>query len=146
MKKESKLLLNVILAAVVGLACLGLLLAKTFRPAIVLPQPTLPLLAALSLAALVIEGYLAPGVKRTWVPLVLLAGVTFALLPWCAGLADAGRLPELFLLGGVTFAVTAFLFTSMTQRLASGPVCRAAPILSAFLLFLASQCLTGILL
>ena len=57
-----------------------------------------------------------------------------------------GLIKMLCLLGGAVFAVTAMLYTSMADRLSSGPVCRAAPVRSAFLLFLAGQCLTGLLL
>ena len=120
MERNRSLLLNVILAAVVGLACLCVLLWRTFAPATVLPELNVPVVTALSLAALVVERYLAPGARRAWVPLILL--------------------------GGAVFAVTAMLYTSMADRLSSGPVCRAAPVLSAFLLFLAGQCLTGLLL
>ena len=146
MERNRSLLLNVILAAVVGLACLCVLLWRTFAPATVLPELNVPVVTALSLAALVVERYLAPGARRAWVPLLLLGGVTLGLLPWCAGLVSAAQALELCLLGGAVFAVTAMLYTSMADRLSSGPVCRAAPVLSAFLLFLAGQCLTGLLL
>lgn len=146
MERNRSLLLNVILAAVVGLACLCVLLWRTFAPAAVLPELNVPVVTALSLAALVVERYLAPGARRAWVPLILLGGATLGLLPWCAGLVSAAQALELCLLGGAVFAVTAMLYTSMADRLSSGPVCRAAPVLSAFLLFLAGQCLTGLLL
>lgn len=43
-------------------------------------------------------------------------------------------------------SVVTFLFTSVQDRLSTGPVCKLAPILSAVGLYLASQCLMGILL
>ena len=110
------------------------------------PELNVAVVTAVCLAALVVERYLAPGARRAWVPLILLGGVTLGLLPWCAGLVSAAQALELCLLGGAVFAVTAMLYTSMADRLSSGPVCRAAPVLSAFLLFLAGQCLTGLLL
>jgi len=48
--------------------------------------------------------------------------------------------------GGVVFTVTAWLFTSIQDRLSSGPACKAAPVVSAFGLYLAAQAFTGILL
>ena len=55
MERNRSLLLNVILAAVVGLACLCVLLWRTFAPAAVLPELNVPVVTALSLAALVIS-------------------------------------------------------------------------------------------
>ena len=52
----------------------------------------------------------------------------------------------LALAGGVVFTATTFLFSSMTERIASGPVKKLAPIVSAAGLWLAAQCLTGIFL
>lgn len=144
--KRQAYLLNLLLTLVVGLVCLAVLLVRTFAPAVVLPKLGLPLLVLLSLIALVIEGYLAPGADRPWIVLVLLGGVTFALLPWCAGWSTGEGLLRLFFLGGVSFGLTTFLYTSMAERLASGPAYRVAPALSAVLLFLASQALSGMLL
>jgi hypothetical protein len=48
-------------------------------------------------------------------------------------------------IGCVTFSATTWLFTSIQNRLASGPVAKAAPVLSALGLYLASQCFAGIL-
>ena len=48
--------------------------------------------------------------------------------------------------GGGAFTLTTLLFTSMQERIASGPSKKLAPVLSAVCLYLASQCLTGILL
>ena len=42
--------------------------------------------------------------------------------------------------------MTAWLFTTVQERLSSGPSCKAAPVVSAFGLYLASQCFMGILL
>ena len=144
--KRQAYLLNLLLTMVVGLVCLVVLLVRAFAPAVVLPKLGLPLLVLLSLVALVMEGYLSPGAGRPWIALVLLGGVTLALLPWCAGWATGEGLLRLFLLGGATFGITTFLFTSMAERLASGPAHRVALALSAVLLFLASQALSGILL
>ena len=53
---------------------------------------------------------------------------------------------KLGVIGGVVFTATAWLFTSVQDRLSSGPVCKAAPVVSAFGLYLAAQCFAGILL
>lgn len=144
--KEKTYLLNIFLAAVVGLALLACMVVKAFLPAVSLPGLDLPMLTALSLIALLAEHYLAPGAKRVWVSTVLLAGVTFGLLPVAAGLAGADRAGLLALAGGAVFGIAAWLFDQAAQRIGSGPAAKAAPVLTAFGLFLASQCFAGILL
>ena len=47
--------------------------------------------------------------------------------------------------GAAVFAVTTVLYTSMGQRMASGPKAKAAPAVNALLLFLAAQFFQGIL-
>ena len=46
-------------------------------------------------------------------------------------------------LGGVVFTVTTWLFTSITDRISTGPEAKAAPVMSAFGLYLAAQALMG---
>ena len=48
--------------------------------------------------------------------------------------------------GGVVFAVTAFLFTSVTDRLQTGPKARGALLVSSVGIWLAAQCFAGIIL
>ena len=52
---------------------------------------------------------------------------------------------KLAAVGCVTFTATTWLYTSIQNRLASGPIAKAAPVLSALGLYLASQCFMGIL-
>ena len=68
---------------------------------------------------------------------------TFAL--FCAGFATGMEAIKLAILGGVTFTAVTWLFSAMEDRLSSGPAAKAAPILSAAGLYLALQCLIGIL-
>ena len=46
-------------------------------------------------------------------------------------------------LGGIVFTAAPWLFPSAAARLSSGPAAKAAPIVSAVGLYLASQCLMG---
>lgn len=144
--KEKTYLLNGLLSVVVGLALLANMVIKSFLPGVSLPKLNLPMLTALSLIALVIEYYLAPDVKRAWVGCILLACATFGLLPWAVGLARGGWVVSLALAGGAVFGIATWLFDQATQRIASGPAAKAAPVLSALVLFLASQSFAGILL
>lgn len=143
--KQNRYLLNALFAAVVAAACLAILLLWAFSPDFILPELNLTMVVALSLIALVAEGYLAPKAGRCWVGNILLGAATLGLLPWCAGLATGPQVMELVLWGGATFAVTLFLYTSIARRLASGPSGRLSPLFSALGLFLAAQCFTGIL-
>ena len=67
----------------------------------------------------------------------------FGLLPFAACFVGAAEAVKLAVLGGVVFTATAWLFTSIQDRLSSGPACKAAPVVSAFGLYLACQCFMG---
>lgn len=143
--KENKYFLNTALTIVLGLALAAAILVRAFAPAVIILDLNGVNLVLLSLIALVLDHYLAPGARRCWICIPLLAAATFGLLPYAAcfvGLMDAGLLA---VKGGVVFTVTAFLFTSIQDRLSSGPAAKAAPLLSALGLYLAAQCLIGIL-
>ena len=58
----------------------------------------------------------------------------------------AERAIELAVAGGVIFTVTTWLFSSVQDRLSSGPAAKAAPIMSAFGIYLAVQGLMGMIL
>lgn len=143
--KENKYFLNTALAVVLGLALTAAVLVRTFAPAVIIPGLDLPNLVLVSLTALVIDHYLAPGAKRCWICIPVLSALTFGLLPFAACFVGGAEALKLGIIGGVVFTVTAWLFTSMQDRLSSGPAAKAAPLFSAFGLYLAAQCLMGIL-
>ena len=144
--KNKNYLLNVLLAAVVGIALLAILLVRTFLPAIVIPKAGIPNLVILSLIALVLDRYLAPGAQRCYICIPVFAVITFGLLPFAAGYISAEGIWKLAIVGGCVFTAVTFLYSSICDRLSSGPVCKAAPIISALGLYFAAQCLTGIIL
>lgn len=144
--KNRSYLLNVLLAAVVGAALLVILLLRTFLPQIILPRVNIPNLMLLSLIALLLDHYLARGADRCYICIPVFAAISFGLLPWIAGYIPAAEIWKLALSGAAVFTAAAFLFSSICERLSSGPAAKAAPIICAAGLYLASQCLTGILL
>ena len=144
--KNNKYFLNTALAAVVGAALLVCVLLRTFIPAIVLPRLNIPAMVLLSLIALLADHYVSKGAKRCYLCAALLSALTFGLLPYAASFAGVLEALKLALVGGITFTATTFLYTSIQTRLASGPIAKAAPVLSALGLYLASQCLMGIIL
>ena len=144
--KNKSYLLNTLLAAVIGLAMLAAVLLKTFLPQLILPRVSIPALTLISLIALVAEHYLAKGAQRCYICIPVFAAISFGLLPWIVGYIPAGEIWKLALGGAAVFTAVAFLFSSSCERLSSGPASKAAPLVCAAGLYLASQCLTGILL
>lgn len=144
--KNKTYILNTLLAGVLGVILLGAVLVRTFGPAIIIPEWNIPSLVLVSLLALLLDHYVAPGAKRCYICIPLFSAVTFGLLPWAAGFAGAGDSLVFALAGGIVFTVTTWLYSSIQERLSSGPAAKAAPFLSALGLYLASQCFMGILL
>ena len=143
--KKNQYFLNTALAAVVGMVLAVCVLLRTFIPAIILPQLSIPNMVLLSLIALLLDHYLAKGAKRCWLCVPILSALTFGLLPYAASFVGVTDALLLAAVGGVTFTATTWLFTSIQSRLASGPIAKAAPFLCALGLYLASQCFMGIL-
>ena len=144
--KNNKYLLNTLLAAVIFLAAAVMLVLKLIQPAVILPKVTIPNMVLVSLVALLADHYLAPKAPRCYICIPVLAAVTFGLLPFAAGIIISGEVLKVALVGTVVFTVTTFLFTSMADRLSSGPKAHAAAIMSAFGLYLAAQCFAGMIL
>ena len=143
--KKNMYLLNTMLALVLGCALLAAVLVRTFAPIIIIPQLNIPNMVLVSLVALLLDHYLASGAKRCYICIPVLAVLTFGLLPWAACFVGAVEAVKLAVVGGVVFTVTTWLFTSIQDRLSSGPACKAAPVVSAFGLYLAAQCFMGML-
>ena len=143
--KERTYLLNILLAAVVGAACAVGVLVDTFAPFAILPHPGIPLMVLLTVLPLAAEYYIGAPKKRDWIGSTVLAGLTFAVLPACAGMTGGLPLWKLFIVGAVVFAVVTVLYTSMGHRMRSGAKAKAAPAVNALLLFLAAQFFQGIL-
>lgn len=138
--RKGPFFLNFLLTALVGLACLAGLLLRTF--AVSVPEMNLSAVLLLSLLALMLEQYLAPGAPRRWIPSVILAALTFGLLPGCAGTVAWSGAWKLGLLGGIVFGAAEVLYNGAVCRSRGGAGSKAAPAVWALLLFLAGQCLT----
>ena len=144
--KNKTYLLNTLLAAVVTVGLLAALLVKVFQPAAVLPVLNIPNLTAISLAALLLDHFLAPGARRCWICIPVFAAVTFGLLPWAVGFVAGTEVWKYALGGAVVFTAVTWLFSSMTDRMSTGYDSHAAAIVSALGLYLATQAFAGILL
>lgn len=146
MMKDKKYFLNTALAAVVFVAMAAVVLIRSFAPNLVLPQLNIPNMVLLSLVALVIDHFAAKQANRCYVCVGIFSAVTFCLLPLAIRYTSVLDCLMLGLIGGIVFTITTLLYTTIQDRLSSGPVAKAAPILSAIGLLLASQCFAGLIL
>ena len=139
-------MLNTILAAVFGVFLLACVVARAFCPTLILPKLDIPFLVLISLVALVLDHYFVKDAKRCYICIPVLSALTFGLLPLTAFMVSVREALVLALVGGVTFTVTTLLFSQIQERLSSGPAARASALLSAVSLYMAAQCLAGIIL
>lgn len=144
--KSNKYLLSTLLTAVLFVAELVMMILRFLSPVHILPPLNIPNMVLISLIALLLEHYLAPGNDRCYVCIPVLAVLTFGLLPLMAGFACQHTFWKIGLVGGAVFTVTTWLFSAMTDRLQSGPAAKAAPVIGALMLYLAAQCFAGIIL
>ncbi len=142
MKKQN--MLGIILSLAVGIFCLAALTLKTFFPRIILPNLDGISVVILSLAALVIDWYVSKEHKRNCALLIVYSAIIFGAFPLLSGLCYPIEAVKYALLGAALFTAVTFLFDSIVDRLSTGPASRLAPIFGAFGMYLAFQCLMGI--
>lgn len=139
---NKKYTLNTILPVVLGAYLLVTVIVRTFWPRMILPVLDLSMITAISLVALLIDHYLAPGAERCYICIPVFAAVTFGLLSFGAYLGIAAA-AALAVKGCIVFTAVTWLFSSMVDRLSTGPAAKAAPFVSAMGLYLAVQCFMG---
>ncbi len=145
-------ILGIVLAGVVGIALIASMAIRAFFPRIIIPKLDGIAMVFLSLTALVTEYYAAREKSRDYRLIPIYAALIFGVFPWAACFAEVVPALKNALIGGVIFTVTAFLFDKITDRLqtnfatsrAADAAARLAPIAGAVGLFLAAQCLLGI--
>ena len=138
--------LNTFLALTLFAALLAMVITRTFFPAVILPKANIPNLVLVSLVALLLDHYVSPNADRCYICIPLFSAVTFGLLPYVAGFTAGMEIVKLTVVGTVIFTVVTWIFTSMTDRLSTGPAAKAAPLFSALGIYLASQALMGMIL
>ena len=144
--KNKTYTLNTILAAVLGAILLVCIFLRTFAPRIILAELDVPNLVLISLTCLVLDHYLAPNAERCYICIPSFSALTFGLLPYAAAFVTGGEALELAFFGGLIFTIMTWLFSSVQDRLSTGPAAKAAPVVSAFGLYLAVQGLMGMFL
>ena len=138
--------LNTLLAVVLGAVLLSFVLVRTFLPNFIIPELDIPNMVLISLAALVLDNYLAKGAKRCYICIPVFSAITFGLLPFAACFVGGMEALKLGVYGGIVFTVITWVYSSIQDRLSSGPAAKAAPIMSAFGVYLAIQALMGMFL
>ena len=144
--KDNKYMLNTLLTVVLGLIMLIIVVGRTLFPLMILPEADIPNLVLISLIALVLDHYLAPGAKRCYICIPVFAALVFGLLPFVSAYATLGEALKLAIAGGVVFTATTWVFTAIQERLSSGPAAKASAFFSAVSLYMAVQCFVGIFL
>ncbi len=142
--KQKTYQLNTILTLVLGVVLLAGVLVRAFAPRIIIPEPHVLHMTAISLIALLLDHYLAPNADRCYFCVAGFSAAAFALLPYVTGFAAPADVLRLAVTGAVVFTVMTWLFSSMQNRLSTGPQAKAAPMFCAFGLYLAVQGLAGI--
>ena len=92
--KKNTYFLNTALAVVYGVAMVAEALVHAFLPRIILPQWNTSELVLVSVAALLIDHYMAPGAKRCYICIPVFSAITFGLLSFAGylGIAEALRI------------------------------------------------------
>lgn len=137
-------LLGIILALVTGVVMLGFIIIRAFFPRMILPQTDGIFCIILSLIALVIDSYVAKA-ERNYLLVALYGTLVFGFFPLVSFVVLPADALRLAVMGSILFVITTILFDSVTDRLSSGITTKAAPLISAFGLFLAIQCFVGII-
>lgn len=137
---------TILLTLVVGITLLIQVLQRTFLPAVILMEFSVPNMAGFCLIALVLNAYLGGERSRGIAVNLCFGEVIFGLLPLLAGVTQGKDVFLLAIVGGVEYALISGVFATMTDRMENTVKSRLAPICSAFVLFLACQGFANIFL
>lgn len=144
--KKKDFISTAALPVVLGAALATCVIIRAFVPMAVLPRLDIPNMVLLSLIALVLSHYIGKTQAFALLPSLILAVLSFGLLPLAAGLAAPMAALKLALVGGVVYTVTAWVFGEMIDWLSTGIGGKAAPVFGAVGLFLAVQCFCSMIL
>ena len=142
--KNKTYTLNTVLTAVLAAVLAAMVILRALCPQLILMQFDIVTITGICLAALVLDHYVAPGAKRCYICIPLFAALSFGILPLAAGMVALKDALGLALTGAVIFTGCTFVFTSIQDRLSSGPAAKLAPIMSALGVWLAVQAFAGI--
>lgn len=142
--KNKTYTLNTVLTAVLAAVLAVMVVLRAMSPQLILMQFDIVSITGISLIALVLDHYLAKDAKRCYICIPVFAALSFGILPFAAGMVALKDILGLAVSGAAIFTLCTFAFTSIQDRLSSGPAARLAPIMSAFGIWLAVQAFAGI--
>ena len=142
--KNKTYTLNTVLTAVLAAVLAVMVVLRAVSPQLILMQFDIVSITGISLIALVLDHYLAKGAKRCYICIPVFAALSFGILPFAAGMVALKYVLGLAASGAVIFTLCTFAFTSIQDRLSSGPAARLAPVMSAIGIWLAVQAFAGI--
>ena len=143
--RKNQYLINVLHMMIVGFFCLMAIFIKTFFPYVLIPKISIPLLVLFSLIPMVLAYYMKAEGERNLLITAVLAGLTYAMFPFCSGLDTEISFVSLFLIGTIVFWLTDLCYESLEERMRTGPHYVSTPVANAFAIYLASQCFHGLL-
>ena len=142
--KNKTYTLSTVLTAVLAAVLTAMVILRAVSPQLILMQFDIVSITGICLIALVLDHYVAPGAKRCWICIPVFAALSFGILPVAAGMVALKDALGLALSGCVIFTLCTFVFTSIQDRLSSGPAARLAPVMSALGIWLAVQAFANI--
>ena len=143
MKKHD--LFGLILAVTTGVSLLATMLVRAFLPNFILPRFDGMAILALSLIALILDSYIAKDGKRIYWFIPVCSALVFGIFPWVACFLPYVDAIKFGVLGAVISTVATFVFDIIKNRLSVTPATKIAPLISGFGIYLAAQCLIGII-
>ena len=144
--KNNRYFLNTMLVVVLFIAGVIGMIVKIMLPDAVFPPLNIPNMVLLSVIALYLEYLIAPNNPRCYICIPIFGVLSFGILPLFAGFACQHTFWKIGLVGGIVFTLITYLFTSVTERLQTGPKARGALLFTCLGIFLAAQCFAGIIL
>ena len=142
--KNKTYTLNTVLTAVLTVVLAAMAVLRAVSPQLILMQFDIVSITGICLIALVLDHYLAPDAKRCYICIPVFAALSFGILPLAAQLVAPAHALGLAASGAAIFTLCAWTFTSIQDRLSSGPAAKAAPVMSALGIWLAVQAFAGI--
>ena len=146
--KKNDFMLNILLSIVLGVVLMAMVIGNMIQPWAVFPEMNLPAMAGVIVGAMVLNYFLCGETLPSgqWITQTVLAAVTFGVLLWVAGVIQAAESVTYALCGGGMFAVLTLAFDSMVKRMETTCENKMAVIPAGFILFLACQCLAGMVI
>ncbi len=143
--KNKHLFIGFMLAVVTGVALLAILVTNAFFPHIILPKLSAGNIILICLVAIVLDFYISGGKRHDLRFIPIYGALIFGVFPMAAFVASPLEALKLGIMGAIIFTAFTYIFDTITDRLSSAPAAKAAPLLSALGLYLAAQCIIGII-